>query len=245
MRLNFRKVVSLLGFWSILLFINSNTIIAQENSVAPEKEVTTTSKEVKNNPKKKKKKVKKDFDAYDPLLPAKATFYSALVPGLGQAYQHQYWKIPIIYAAIGGSAFMAYHNYKEYRSSRSQYKEVLSLANAINPNDNADINIDLEILDNRQRYHREQQQSWVLATVGLYLLNVLEANVSAHLINFNTNKKLSLHPNINLPNIHSSSYSNNDSNSNEDQLYTIQDRYSNVVNTGVNNYYGLKLTYSF
>ena len=37
----------------------------------------------------------------DPLRPAKAAFYSAILPGLGQAYNKKYWKIPIVYAAIG------------------------------------------------------------------------------------------------------------------------------------------------
>ena len=41
----------------------------------------------------------------DPLTPAKAAFYSAVLPGLGQAYNKKYWKIPFVYVAIGTSLY--------------------------------------------------------------------------------------------------------------------------------------------
>ena len=41
----------------------------------------------------------------DPTTPSNAAFYSAVIPGLGQAYLGKAWKIPIIYAAIGASLY--------------------------------------------------------------------------------------------------------------------------------------------
>ena len=41
----------------------------------------------------------------DPLRPAKAAFYSAVLPGLGQAYNKRYWKVPLVYGAIGASIY--------------------------------------------------------------------------------------------------------------------------------------------
>ena len=41
------------------------------------------------------------YEPYDPLSPARAAFYSAVLPGLGQAYNGKYWKIPIVYTALG------------------------------------------------------------------------------------------------------------------------------------------------
>lgn len=41
----------------------------------------------------------------DPLSPSKAAFYSALVPGLGQVYNKRYWKVPIVYGAIGSGIY--------------------------------------------------------------------------------------------------------------------------------------------
>ena len=42
----------------------------------------------------------------DPLTPAKAAFYSAILPGLGQAYNKKYWKIPIVYIGMGAGIFL-------------------------------------------------------------------------------------------------------------------------------------------
>ena len=44
-------------------------------------------------------------EPYDPLAPSKAAFYSAVVPGLGQAYNKKYWKIPIVYAGIASGIY--------------------------------------------------------------------------------------------------------------------------------------------
>ena len=46
-----------------------------------------------------------DFDKLDPTAPSKAAFYSAVLPGLGQGFNKKYWKIPIVYAAIGTSVY--------------------------------------------------------------------------------------------------------------------------------------------
>lgn len=50
----------------------------------------------------------------DPLSPSKAAFYSALVPGLGQVYNKRYWKVPIVYGAIGSGIYFYDWNKKEY-----------------------------------------------------------------------------------------------------------------------------------
>ena len=53
--------------------------------------------------------------ALDPLRPAKAAFYSAVLPGLGQAYNKKYWKIPIVYGAIGTGLYFYLDNNKLYK----------------------------------------------------------------------------------------------------------------------------------
>ena len=47
----------------------------------------------------------RSFDELDPLGPSKAAFYSAVLPGAGQAFNKKYWKIPVVYAAIGTSIY--------------------------------------------------------------------------------------------------------------------------------------------
>ena len=61
----------------------------------------------------------------DPLTPAKASFYSAILPGLGQAYNKKYWKIPLVYAAIGTSLYYYIDSQNKYDLFRDVYKRRL------------------------------------------------------------------------------------------------------------------------
>ena len=65
-------------------------------------------------------------DPINPLSPAKAAFYSAILPGLGQAYNKKYWKIPIVYGAIGTGVYFYVTNNKEYNRYRDAYKSRLA-----------------------------------------------------------------------------------------------------------------------
>ena len=58
----------------------------------------------------------------DILRPSKAAFYSAVLPGLGQIYNKKAWKVPIVYAAIGISAYSYDFNKKKFWSYRDAYK---------------------------------------------------------------------------------------------------------------------------
>ena len=62
----------------------------------------------------------------DPLAPARAAFYSAIIPGLGQAKNKKYWKIPIIYAALGTGLYFYTDNNKVYKRYRNAYKSRLA-----------------------------------------------------------------------------------------------------------------------
>ena len=58
----------------------------------------------------------------DPLSPAKAAFYSAVIPGLGQIYNKSYWKVPLVYIAIGTPIYFYIQNSKEYDRYLTAYK---------------------------------------------------------------------------------------------------------------------------
>ena len=62
----------------------------------------------------------------DMLAPSKAAFYSAILPGLGQAYNKKYWKIPIVYGAMGTSIYFYLDNNKKYHRYRDAYKRRLA-----------------------------------------------------------------------------------------------------------------------
>ena len=82
-----------------------------------------------NKEKKSEIKVKKhqisDIKT-DPLRPAKSAFYSAVLPGLGQAYNKKYWKIPIVYGALGAGIYFYKKNDTDYNRYRSAYKRRLA-----------------------------------------------------------------------------------------------------------------------
>jgi hypothetical protein len=135
----------------------------------------------------------------NPLAPSKAAFYSAVLPGLGQAYNRRYWKIPIVYAAIGTGVYAYTFNNKEYHRFRDAFKrrkagfmddEFYDLNNSgIDPG-NPDFS-DQALQDAQERYQRDRDLA-LLITIGLYALNIIDANVDAHLKQFNVNDDLGL-----------------------------------------------------
>lgn len=131
----------------------------------------------------------------NPLAPAKAAFYSALVPGLGQAYNKKYWKIPIIYAGLGAGIYYYTWNNKEYHKFRDEYKRRLD--GTSDPNHPIYGNLDNDRLIRAQKFHQKNRDLSALITAAIYILNIVDANVDAHLMQFNVNDNLSLTPNIN------------------------------------------------
>lgn len=125
----------------------------------------------------------------DPLTPAKAAFYSAVLPGLGQAFNKKYWKIPIVYGALGTSLYFYIDSDKKYRKYRNAYKSRLE----------GYTTDDLAFLDNNrliagQKFYQRNRDLSALITLGLYALNIIDANVDAALLQFNVDENLSVRP---------------------------------------------------
>ena len=137
----------------------------------------------------------------DPLAPSRAAFYSAVLPGLGQAYNKKYWKIPIVYAAIGTGVYFYIFNTNLYHRYRDAYKS--RLAGFTNDEfydiDNSGIiagspDISDSALQDAQEFYQRNKDLSLLITVGLYALNIIDANVDAHLKQYNVNEDLTLRP---------------------------------------------------
>ncbi|HLP64420.1 DUF5683 domain-containing protein [Flavobacterium sp.] len=126
----------------------------------------------------------------NPLAPSKAAFYSAILPGLGQAYNKKYWKIPIVYGAIGTGVYSYMWNNKKYHQYRDAYKNRL----AGKPDDFS--YLDNDRLIQGQRFYQKNRDLSAIVTVGLYILNIVDANVDAHLMQFNVNDNLSVKPDL-------------------------------------------------
>jgi len=133
---------------------------------------------------------------YNPLSPAKAAFYSAVLPGLGQAYNKKYWKIPIVYAALGSGIYFYSANNSNYNRVRDAYK--LSIAGKPHEFDGVDGNILLseEALVSAQKSYKKDRDLSLLVTFGLYILQIVEASTNAHLTQYNVDSKLTINPKL-------------------------------------------------
>ena len=129
----------------------------------------------------------------DPLTPAKAAFYSAILPGLGQAYNKKYWKIPIVYGAIGVSMYYYINSNQKYHQYRDAYKRRLE-----GFNDDEFSYLDENRLISAQKFYQRNRDLSSLFVVGFYVLNIIDANVDAALIQFNVNENLSVRPDLYL-----------------------------------------------
>jgi len=138
------------------------------------------------------------------LAPAKAAFYSAILPGLGQAYNKKYWKIPIVIGAIGTGVYFYVNNNKEYNRYRDAYKS--RLAGFTNDefyldaqgNQLSTPRLSTEKLEDAQKFYRRNKEVSLLVTLGLYALNIIDANVDAHLLQYNVDENLTLSPHYKL-----------------------------------------------
>ena len=130
----------------------------------------------------------------DPLAPSRAAFYSAVLPGLGQAYNKKYWKIPIIYAALGVSTYAYIYNNDNYNRARDAYK--LLKAGKPHEFDGSDGGVVLsdETLERIQKTYKEDRDLSLLISVGIYALQIIEASVNAHLMQLNTIDDIAFRP---------------------------------------------------
>lgn len=155
----------------------------------------------KNNPAKTDSTRKKNTNIFLPVDPSKvynpriATYRSAILPGWGQYTNKKIWKIPIVYAALGTTTYIFFHNKKQYREARDAY------ANAIDGNTANDSLIPqpyYTIKDQPERIKtfRNQVRQNVDYTVLFFILfwglNVVDATVDAHLKTFDVSDDLSL-----------------------------------------------------
>lgn len=133
----------------------------------------------------------KKMEQEDPLRPARAAFYSAVLPGLGQAYNKRYWKIPLVYGAIGASIYTYDFNQKNYLRYRTAYKRRIA---GYNDDEFQGLIASTDRLIDGQDFYKRNRDRSMLFIVGFYLLNILDANIDAHLKQYNVSSELSFKP---------------------------------------------------
>ncbi len=111
--------------------------------------------------------------------PGKAAMYSLILPGTGQIYNKSYWKLPIVYGAVGGTVGLLVHNTKQHRELQERYRISIETRD---PRSN-----DIRRLRNQAR---KNQQTSILILGIVWALNSAEAFVDAHLSTFDVDDDL-------------------------------------------------------
>ena len=127
------------------------------------------------------------------LSPAKAGLYSAVLPGLGQFYNKKYWKIPIVWGAVGTGIGIALWNDKQYKRYRNAF---VSELNGL-PHEFSNINgVDKIVLGNAQDRSKRQRDYAIGISALIYILNIVDAVVDAHLYEGRHDSDLAITPTI-------------------------------------------------
>lgn len=135
--------------------------------------------------------------------PRKALLYAAVVPGLGQIYNKKYWKLPLVYGGFFGIGYAINFYQQNYKTYKTQL--YYSLDNGFE--EDTDINLDTEtnplgyttgqlrtIVDKSRR----ERDFWVIMMGAMYILQMVDAHVDAHLKEFdlNPNLRVSIQPSL-------------------------------------------------
>lgn len=158
---------------TLFLMVLSNSALAQTDS--------TASSSQKNVPEVTKHS------------PTRALVLSAVLPGAGQVYNRQAWKIPIIYAAIGGITYYTYSNYSQMKYYRDEYLYRVSHGDASQYPDDPDMaTTPTSNIYNMYEAYNQTFQLSVIISVAIYGINLLDAYVFGHLFDFQINDDISL-----------------------------------------------------
>ncbi|MGB8191786.1 MAG: DUF5683 domain-containing protein [Chitinophagaceae bacterium] len=130
--------------------------------------------------------------------PRKAAIRSAIIPGWGQAYNKKYWKIPVVYGALGIPAYLFVDNLKWYQ--RTKYAFLLVSTNSTNADSLSRVHkqlrpfVDAKQGTQLQNYRNEFRRNVDYSALFFLLfwgLNIIDATVDGHLKEFDVSPDLS------------------------------------------------------
>jgi hypothetical protein len=169
----------------IIMFISASALFSQDRDSLPTERLRQAIDSIEQAP-----VVVEDEEPAGPRLPnpKKAAYWSLAFPGAGQIYNRSWWKVPIVYGAIGGMVYLIDFNTRQYNRLRT----ALDLKRQDLPHEFSGTNIDSEsaLLALRDDFDKDRQLSYIF-TVVIYGLQAMEAFVDAHLQNFDVDEDLS------------------------------------------------------
>jgi hypothetical protein len=122
-----------------------------------------------------------------PHSPKKAAAFSAMLPGLGQGYNHKYWKIPLIYAAGAGLGWFFWYEQGNFDLYTAAYHAKLDPNNGSNQTEPLVKYRTVDYLLESKNYFNRYRDLAVIGLTAWYILNVVDAAVDAHFWNFDKN----------------------------------------------------------
>ena len=123
----------------------------------------------------------------DPL-PGRATMYSALLPGLGQIYNGELFKVPIYW----GGLLVSSHLLVKYNTNYKRFKRIHNEATSTDPEISGNVPINGETAKWYRDVYRRYRDYSIVATVLVYALQVLDANVFAYMHDFEVTDDISM-----------------------------------------------------
>ena len=148
--------------------------------------------------------------------PRKAAIYSAILPGLGQAYNRKHWKIPVIYAGFGAIVYFIDWNNENFSFNKTAYRHLTDNDPETNDfqkieaiqyydlNNPTHFNNFKDGLKKRQDFYRRNRDLLIIGMVLFYGLNIIDASVDAHLFDFDISDDLTMQWQPSMSNIRNS-----------------------------------------
>lgn len=124
-------------------------------------------------------------DTSKEFSPRLASLYSAILPGLGQAYNKKYWKIPIIYGGLITLGVVV--DFYADRYSYARRNLLIQRATGENPTGFSE-----RVLDNATIGYRRERDFYIIMCGLAYIINIVDAHIDAHLKGFDVSDDLSL-----------------------------------------------------
>ncbi|MCX6323563.1 MAG: DUF5683 domain-containing protein [Sphingobacteriales bacterium] len=179
-----KRLIAFIGFMIVLLA--GNCCFAQGDSIIlplPDKKISSAP-------------TLKISDTLPLHSPRKAAIRSAILPGWGQVYNKKYWKVPLVYGALGTTTFLFFRNLTQYNDSREAYK--LAVDNDPSNDDQIkqpyySVKDQPERIKSFRNAVRQNMDYCVLFFILFWGLNVVDASVDAHLKSFDVSDNLSIH----------------------------------------------------